>query len=572
MSGGTPVFVITDLGLAVASTAAPTGPFISLTSFAIGSAFGYTPEPTDTGLNGTLLYTGVPTSYENIGNNTLNIICNLPPGTGPFQFGEVALYLAGGTMFAKAVFDTPQQQYSSLGSNVISSYTFNCLIKLQQSTAVFQIDTICAPPTLWNAYQWSDIYPPELSANPDIPLVMCAELSERGDSTLLSNTSASLWTIDSTYDYYNIGTTINLFPVENSTTSWVQVPASDCNPADLTAPNRRFVIRTYEGYFRSVSSVVTAGSNYQFNLNVTNDGTYNNIPLPVAPAIGSNIAIFRDDGAVFADQIAGGGTLATVGNPGLAYGGSGLVMPTAGEITAYGLLHGPADGSTWPGMGRKLTSADDLNDTTLPSGCYDTAIGASGVPANWPPVSWDGILQIVNYGTITQFYNPEGYGGSNTGGITGVPMYYRSYSNQASAWSDWFSVAVVGKSSPTSYNFAPQLASTNYIPSPSSVETLNLSFTAPCTGYVLAFGTENKSQFESNTIGQGSTLMVVSITTSDSLSASGQDHTQLSKTDYANLLVNMGTTITIDLTVTADAAGNFPQASLILGYTFYPAW
>jgi len=34
----------------------------------------------------------------------------------------------------------------------------------------------------------------------------------------------------------------------------------------------------------------------------------------------------------------------------------------------------------------------------------------------------------------------------------------------------------------------------------------------------------------------------------------------------------MGTTITIDLTVTADAAGNFPQASLILGYTFYPAW
>lgn len=569
---GTPVFVITDVGLAAASVATPTGPWIHITNFEIGSAYGYTPQATDTGLNGNLLYTGVPTSYENIGNNTINIICNLPPGTGPFPFGEVALYLEGGVMFAKAVFDVPQQQYSSLGSNVISSYTFNCLLKLQQSTAVFQIDTICAPPTLWTAFQWSDIYPPELSANPDIPLVMCVELSERGDSTLLSNTSAALWTIDSTYDYYNIQTTPGVFLVENSTTSWVQVPASGCHPEDLTAPNRRFVLRTPDGYFRSVSSVVADGSNYQFNLNVTNSDGYNNIPLPVAPAIGSYVAIFRDDGAVFGDQIAGGGTLATVGNPGLAYGGSGLVMPTAGEITAYGLLHGPQDGSTWPGMGRKLTTADDLNDTTLASGCYDTAIGSSGVPANWPPVSWDGILQIVNYGTITQFYQPEGYGGPNTGGIAGAPMYYRSYSNQASAWSDWFSVAVVGKSSPVATAFIPQLTSTVFTPAPSQVYTTSLSFVAPCPGSVLAFGTENRSQFFTNSTGEGSTLLVVSITTSDSLSASGQDHTELSKTNYANLEVNMGTTITVTLTMTADAAGDFPAASLTLGYTFYPAW
>ena len=168
----TPVMVITNQGLAVASTAMPQGPYIHIAYFEIGSGYGYTPLPTDVGINGTLLYggpptmtntQGVPTSYTFVGDNTLDIICTIQPDAGPWQFGEVALFLQDGTMFAKAVFQTPQTKFSSLGTNVASAYVLNCLLKLQQSVAVFQVDTQQGPPAMLDIFQWSDVYPPSLA-------------------------------------------------------------------------------------------------------------------------------------------------------------------------------------------------------------------------------------------------------------------------------------------------------------------------------------------------------------------------------------------------------------------------
>lgn len=433
----------------MASVATPEGPWIHITSFEVGSAYGYDPQRTDAGLNGNLLFTGVPTSYEYIGNNTLNIICEIPVDAGPFQFGEVALYLDGGTMFAKGVFDEPQTKYSSLGTNVVSSYTFNCLLKLQQSVAVFQIDTINAPPTVLDIYQWSDVYPPGVSANPDVPLYVVRELSPTGDSSLLQNSSDSFWTLGTTYFQVN-----NAAAVANSSTTWVEFSAFLFSAAALASVNRQWVLETPDGFFRSVSGVVTSGANYRFNLNVSNDGTYNNIPLLNAPPVGSNCRLYSSTQtglSIYYSQIIDpppatpSPPLATVGTPGLAYGGSGLMMPQPGVITAAGLLQGPPDGGTTAGTGRRLTSADDLNNTALNSGLYVTSVGATGLPANWPAPGWDGILQVVNYGTITQTYYPEGMGGASGTGVGGYPIYYRSYDNTQQAWSAWFPVSMPGK-------------------------------------------------------------------------------------------------------------------------------
>jgi hypothetical protein len=461
MSNATPLFLITDAGLAAASVATPTGPYIHITGFEIGSAYGYTPTEEDTGIDGNLLYTGVPTSYEYIGNNTLNIICEIPPDAGPWQFGEVALFLPGNVMFAKAVFSSPQTKFSSLGTNVVSSYTFNCLLKLQQSVAVFQIDTIGPPPACVDIYQWSDVYPPGISANPDVPLYLVRELSDRGDSSLLQNTSDAAWTLGSTsYNTYSpAGTNNEYFTVTNSSTSWIQVAASACHPADLGTPNRRFVIQTPDGFYRSVSSVVTSGSNYQFNLNVTNDGTYNNSPLLNAPAIGSHVRIYRDDqagGSIYYSQIIdppAPPALATVGTPGLAYGSTGLYMPNAGVIQAYGILQSPGANT-----GRELTGSDNLNNTNWPSGLFICYSGA-GYPANMP-VSVDGHIwmhaenplsytQGGNANSLTQIFYPAGGGGGNSVGVGGYPPYWRewnaSVSNGQGGWSNWFPLSVSGK-------------------------------------------------------------------------------------------------------------------------------
>lgn len=443
----TPLFEITDLGLAAASVANPQGPYIHITGFQVGSAYGYTPQRSDPGLNGTLLYQGVPLSYSYVGNNTIDILCQIPPDAGPFDFGEVGLFLDGGIMFAKAVFDTPQTKYSALGTNVVSTYSFHCLLKLQQSVAVFQVNTASGiPPAVWEVDQWSDVYPAGVSANPEIPLILVRELDSSGDSTLLQNTSDSFWSVGTSYQAVN-----NAATVANSSTTWVEFAASVFHPNALTAVNREWVLETSDGFFRSVQTIAASGANYRLTLNCSNDGTYNNTPLMSPPSVGSHCRLYsctQNGQKIFYSQIVDaptGAALATVGNPGLAYGGSGLYMPAAGIIEAHGLLHGPSGGGTLAGAGRRLTSADNMNDTTLVSGVYVTAVGATGLPANWPAPGWDGIMQIVNYGTITQTYYPEGMGGGDGSGNGGYPIYYRSYDNALSNWSAWFPVFMPGK-------------------------------------------------------------------------------------------------------------------------------
>jgi hypothetical protein len=427
---GTPLFVITDAGLAAASVATPTGPYIHITSFEVGSGYGYSPLPSDTGLNGSVEFTGVPTAYQSIGNNTLNIICEIPPDAGPFNFGEVALYLDGGVMFAKAVFDTPQTKFSALGSNVVSSYTFNCLLKLQQSVAVFQIDTNNGPPAVFDIFQWSDVFPAGISANPDIPLYLVRELDPAGDSTLLQNTSDTNWTVGTTYKpVYNAAT------VADSSTTWVEFLATSLKPAMLTAPNREWLLETPDGFFRSVSSIVVSGANYRLNLNCSNDGTYNNVPLLNAPPVASKCRLYAYD--ISGDKI----YWSQIIDPVTATAGQGTYSPSTGVIAAQGLLHSPGNNT-----GRLLTSADNLNSLTLLSGMYSTALGSSGQPANMP-VALDGHIWIHNYGggnAITQYYYPNGAGGGAAGtGANGAGIYWREYAG--GVWYPWYQVSVNGK-------------------------------------------------------------------------------------------------------------------------------
>lgn len=430
MSSATPFFLVTDAGLAAASVATPTGPYVHITSFKIGSAYGYTPQRSDTDINGNLLYEGVPTSYQNIGNNTLDVVLQIPPDAGPFDFGEVAVFLDGGVMFAKAVFDSPQTKFSSLGTNVVSSYTLHCLIKLQQSIAIFQIDTNNGPPAVWEVDKWSDVYPPGVSANPDIPLTLVRELDGANNSSLLTNSSDAKWTVGTNYDL------LTKLTVTNSTTTWIECSAAGAGgyinflDSMLSAANREYVLETPDGFFRSVSAVTKNGANYHFALNPD--------PLLTAPAIGSVVTVYKnnsDGNKIFYSQIVDPPSipLATVGNPGLAYGSSGLYMPSPGVIQTFGLLHSPATNT-----GRILTSSDSLGNITLPSGVYSTNGGAYGLPLGMP-VPWDGQIFITmpSPQNIIQTYYPIGSGNGDASGVGGYPIYWRSYNTIAGVWTVW---------------------------------------------------------------------------------------------------------------------------------------
>lgn len=402
---GTPLFLITDLGLAVASTAGAQGPYIHIATFQIGSGYGYDPQRSDPGINGNLLYSGVPTTYSNIGNNTIDIQLEIPPDAGPFDFGEVAVFLDDGTMFAKAVFDTPQTKYSSLGTNVISSYTFHALLKLQQSTAVFQVDTLNGPPAVWEVYNWSDVYPPSLSANPDIPLILVRELNSHGDSSLLTNTSDSAWSLESTGYMEYASATGAAFTVANSTTTWVEFAAGLFRPSDLTAVNRRFVIETSDKFFRSVSQVVVSGGNYRFYLNAN--------PLLSAPGIGSQMRIYRDDqrgGTIYYGQIVDPPAIpaqyvlpkATTGSLGGVIVGDYLSVDGNGRISALP-PYSPPPPYTLP-----IANGGTLGGVKIGSGINEAGDGTISVtiptPLPYTPAG-GGVLTSFVWGGGTFTYN-----------------------------------------------------------------------------------------------------------------------------------------------------------------------
>lgn len=472
----TPLLLITNAGLAAASQAMPEGPYIHIVKFQIGSGYGYTPDPNQTALRGNILYGGDsnnparPTTYRYIGDNTLNVICEIPPAAGPWEFGEIGLFVQDGSgndyLFAIAVFQSPQTKFSSLGTNVVSSYTLNCLLKLQQSVAIFQISTIQGSPNVVDIYQWSDVYPPVLSADPDVQIYNIRELSSLGEGTLLETSNdntrsmvdgayAEIWPLPSFGG--------SSFIVQAASSTYIQVPQSQLGAARVNSinsrtPNRSLVVQTHAGFWRSVASITAVGSNYQLNLNSTNDGTYNNYPLPVVPQVNEVVHIYSDyfEGKqILYEQIIDPPSipLATTGTPGLATAGSGLYVSSPGTLAAVGLLQTPSQGT-----GRILSSTDDLNNTTLPSGLYNTYIGVYGIPANMP-VNWEGSIWIHNLNSsggsdIAQIYWPLGNGGgTDNAGDNGYPAYYRSYA-PPTGWSHWFPFSMPGKLGSSSFTTA----------------------------------------------------------------------------------------------------------------------
>ena len=281
----TPLMVITNAGLAAASVASPTGPFIDIVEFRLGSAFGYTPSPTDTGMNGTTLFTTTPSSYANVGDNTIDVVCKLGAEAGPFNYGEISLWLqdtsGNKVMFSKAVFDTLQAKYSSLGTNVAVADTFHCLIKLVQSTAIFQFSTITNQQLLEVNF-WSDVVAPSSMSSSGISLILVKELDAYNCSSLLHKSSGDKWTVGTNYSPY-VSTTVS-----NASTTWIDVPASDFSVTDLTSENRKYVVELITGeQYRSVTSVVSNGATYRLSLNPTS--------LAAIPSNGSQLRVYIND-------------------------------------------------------------------------------------------------------------------------------------------------------------------------------------------------------------------------------------------------------------------------------------
>lgn len=281
----TPKLVVTNIGLNAANHATPTGPWIYIKKFKIYTTADYEYDKNTTEQLGDLLYEDIPLSYRNIGDNTLDIVCMIPAEAGPFQYGSIGLYVedtnGNDVLFAIAVYDNLQMKYSSLGSNVASSSIFHCLLRLEQSTAIFKIDTLMPTPVQEVDY-WHEVLPPSRSAN-EYPLLLVREKDPYGRTSLLHVSDGDFWTVGTTYPFFD-----NL-TVKNATRSWIEVNAASLVDKDLGYVAGTFVleVRGY-GVFRYVESVTQTNlSTYRFNLSVE---------LQEIPPVGSALMLHRNDG------------------------------------------------------------------------------------------------------------------------------------------------------------------------------------------------------------------------------------------------------------------------------------
>lgn len=242
-----PEFIVTDAGLAAASIATPTGPYINIVKFKIGSSFNYTPTSAATALVGTTLVDAAPISYTSLDANTINIKCLLDETMGPFTYGEVGLYLPGDILFAIAVYPTQQSQSPAAISGYASRRFINAVIRLKQATAIINVTTQNGM-NLLELSGWSALPPPSLMVG-GINAAIIHEESPCGDSPVVTRDSATQWTI---HKYVkNSSGALTASTVNTITSAALLVGGLD------GTTTKRYLVQDSLGNIRSISSINT---------------------------------------------------------------------------------------------------------------------------------------------------------------------------------------------------------------------------------------------------------------------------------------------------------------------------
>lgn len=258
---------------------ANTGP-VTVTSFKIGSAFGYIPEPSDTDIHGTLIYSGVPSSPLAVSGNVVKYSSYLDYDLGPFLFGEIGLFV-GSTLFALATGDTQidKLQLTSVGTGNsirIDEYVsvvgtnYEMWLDLAESDNEFRAAVLGSP----------DQLPQPQDATPNLYIISGATSQQ---SAFFAYTDrAGLWNFDA-YAYADqASATIVGFDFQSVTIALSDYVAG-MNPAYLGAVIAEFSTGTLYGTCRYVESAVTTGGQVVLGFDNT---------LAATPVVGDKIIVF----------------------------------------------------------------------------------------------------------------------------------------------------------------------------------------------------------------------------------------------------------------------------------------
>ena len=325
----TPGFVITNAGLDAALLASAQGFSVVITEFRLGNAYGYTPTKEDTKLKGNILYSSAPSSYNKKGNNTILITCTVPQAAGPFQFGEIGLYLQDGTLFAVSAWNELITKYSYLETEISSSIKFYCYLTIDQGVENIKVDFGENPSSVKEIYDvnsWRELGTP-ISFEEDAPEVIVHETSPMGDSILLTKTSDNKWSVASTYSPAFTGLTI-----VNSTQSYVEVetgtPGLFPSIYNASSISGHYMMGFPDSTFEAFGSTQFIPSSNRLRLNYKT-------PLDVPKELFSNCTLYSANTfnkVISIANISGGIHWNDIQDKPTTFEGYGLTLPRNSEI------------------------------------------------------------------------------------------------------------------------------------------------------------------------------------------------------------------------------------------------
>lgn len=238
-------FVPTTAGLAAAAAATATGPFVSIVQFKLGSNFNTAASAADTNLIGAAVYTGVPTSYSFYDPTTIQINLEVPADAGPFDYGEVGLFMPGDVLFARMSYGVLRTKVESSVSGYANTLRIKALLRLAAGPSIFNF-----PSTTFQTVQETSTFATLQTPDDNLsnPVVLVHEPTDFQESILCYRHGATLWNIS---DYTKVG--VAYVTAASDTT---HITAALFGSLYTSAGSSgKYLIQTAGGYIRSISSI-----------------------------------------------------------------------------------------------------------------------------------------------------------------------------------------------------------------------------------------------------------------------------------------------------------------------------
>lgn len=378
-----------------------TGP-ITLTVAKLGSGVNYTPEPSDTNIHGTLVFSTTPTAPVAVSPNLVRYSVLLDYDLPSMSFGELGLFTADGTLFALAVNSVLLQKIQltsvSIGNSIrldiylsMVGTNYTMWLDLGSSSNSFQVATINSV----------DQLPTPQSATPNMYVVQGASAQQQSFFTYTDRNG--LWNFDG-YAYANTQQAVVTGSDFQSVTIALASYNTDMDPDYFGQIILEFMTGPLAGFCRYVQSAVISGGSVTLGFQT---------PIAIQPDVGDIFILFNRQSlstSLITLPIATHSVLgAVIVGPSLTVASNGQidVAPASYPVSSVNGLVGNVvlTASNITGFAAVATSGD-YNDLINKPAVYALPVATTSVLGGVKAPSSNEHLAIASDGTIDLTYDP----------------------------------------------------------------------------------------------------------------------------------------------------------------------